>query len=458
MKQIYFTFCQTNYSLNGRGGDSARAASSGISGAETELLKPICTWSAPEKLLDYSPEERLEFVPKALKYTEVSGQKILVHSVYALPDKETKREGNYFAHLLLDLPEDWNVKKSLELWGSPFWKTSDSLDIPSVLPDVRISDCIPGKINDESFSVFIQDSWHADLFRFLLQNWLVRKPEESIVLCCKPEEAAFCLWGLTRYLPQTYWNSLTFSTYEKPRELLSYDVTTFAAMGEIFQESEQNLVYRLQKKWPQVRIFPREVETNEKETPFVADWIDLIQSGKGDEIRKFFEQVPEKYYHNIQIVYVFWAFLFRKLKNTNCLVAALKFPELHSQAENDIIETGNFELEKAFKFLPQLTQAGQEVLLNRLLKEKTLAEIRENPIYSKPLADVLTGKVLPSYQPPKPVQRELIPTPQATRRVEFPQTMPPVKPKKGCFGLFLVFLFLTLVYSSLLLVIFMELF
>ncbi|MBR0191282.1 MAG: hypothetical protein IJQ31_04365 [Thermoguttaceae bacterium] len=448
MKQIYYTFCQSFYSLNGRGGDQTRAASSGISDAVAALFKTKCFWHAPQKMLDFSPEDRLQLAPKALRYTKVSDQKILVHSVYALPDEETKREGNYFAHLLMKFPEDWNAKKALELWGSPFWQTCDSLDIPKILPDVQISDFLPGKINDETFLNFIQDSSHADLFRFLLQNWLVRKPDEYIVLCCKPEETAFCLWGLTRFLPQTYWESLTFSTYEKPREGLSYNVTTFSTMGETFPESEQIPINNLRMN-PQVRLFPREAEPKEEELPFIADWIDEIQKGNWGKIQNLFKQVPENYYHDFGILNDFWKLKIKK--KTNDLASPLKVPELYSAAEECVLAQ---DLKKAFEFLYQLNPEGQIKLLNLLLKQKTLNEIRENSQFRQPLIRVLNGEPLPLAPPsPKPASNGAVPVPKSTQEKKLPINQPSAKPKKSCFGAVLFLLiFLILVYISLLLV------
>ncbi len=451
MKQIYFTFCQTNYSFQGYGGDRARAASSGISVAKMESVKPICGWSAPEKLLDYKQQERLQFAPKSLKYTEISGQKILVHSVYALPDEETNREGNYFSHVLLDFPQSWNARKALELWESPIWKTSDSRDIQKILPDLQDSDCIPGKINDQSFIDFLQDSWHTEIFHFLFQNWLVRKPNELIVLCCKPEEAAFCLWGLTRYLPQYFWDSLTFSTYEKPREFLSYNVTTFSTLGEVFQESEQILVSRMQKRWPKYRIFPTESPINEQEFPFITEWVQLIRNGEGQKILDFIQQVPARDYDNFETLELFWNFICHKEMISDLdFENALNIPELHPLAEKYILANGNFGLENLFHFLPQLTQEGQEVLLNRLLKEKTLAEIRSNPAYSQPLLYALSGRPqqLPSLQPTRPGKRKPFSTPQVVYQMRTSGAEPPVMPEKDNYGFLLILIFVIIVCFS----------
>ena len=234
MNQAYFTFCCSGEgkSLSGLGGDRVRAAVKGASESGLALYKQYCSYpqysqaskneQTQETTVNSQPFAKLVF---GKTETETGSQRFLAHSVYAAPDKETLREGNYFSHLLYSLPDSWNVRTALEMWGSTFWVTQDSDEISPELPPIDDNDIPLGIINEKSFVEFLRSSPERQKkFRFLLKSLLTLKPTDKIVLTGLPEDAAFCLWGATRCLPSPMWNNITFSTHEKPSLSFSFDV------------------------------------------------------------------------------------------------------------------------------------------------------------------------------------------------------------------------------------------
>ena len=411
MKQIYFTFCRENYSVSGKGGDCARAASEGISGSELNEFKKFASWSEPEGLLQVDAGRRCMIAPRALKFRPVPIRGgMIIHATYALPDEQTKRDGNYFAHVLTDLPQGWGAREALELWDSCFWVSKDSAEIKPQLPDVE-SNAIPkGKINESSFVRFLQSSeQHVQLFRELLENWLLRAEKERFVLLAKPEAAAFCLWGLTRILPRQFWSEISFSVYEKPGAVLNYDVTAFSSLEETFSNSDQQKCEQLMRQWPAVRVLPRgsssyfqqddsvlSRESSQSLSPekeLVGEWISLVKQGAYASIDQFFKKVPVVYYRDRAKLRLLWRFWYNRKNLTLADVqeALMRLPELREDAEN--IVKGLSKLEDAFRFFDLLTPTGKDLLLERLWKEKTLKEVRQEPRFSTNLIRGLGGSV-----------------------------------------------------------------
>ena len=201
MNQAYFTFCCSGAgkSLSGLGGDRVRAAVKGSSESELTLYKQYCNYPqySQSSKTDSSSETTFDseqFAKLVLGKTETgaNAQRFLAHSVYALPDKETLREGNYFSHLIYPVPNSWTVRTALQMWRSPFWVTQDSDDISPELPPIDDNNIPFGTINENSFVEFLHSSSERQKkFLFLLQCFLTLKPGDKIVLTGLPEDAAF---------------------------------------------------------------------------------------------------------------------------------------------------------------------------------------------------------------------------------------------------------------------------
>ena len=225
MKQIYFTICEDGKSFSGRSGYVARAVSAGI--YQPDQFEGYAFYANPDEKLRHkgvTEDHFIEAAPVSLRYCVTkSGSPIVVHSVYA----KGKRPGNYFSHLLADLPPGFSPADAIALWESPLWQKHDAPSISSQLPDIDWSDRDTTMINEKAFGDFLREDKNANLFRFLLHAWLHRTPDRKIVLVADPDKIIFALWGVFRCVPKSMWENMSFSTYENTSCNCTYDITGF---------------------------------------------------------------------------------------------------------------------------------------------------------------------------------------------------------------------------------------
>ncbi len=132
--------------------------------------------------------------------------RILLHSVYVGQELDGERFGNFFSHVLLDVPADFDAGQALRTWGHRFWRRQDEPG-PVELPEVSVKQLVPGV--DLPF-----DTKQQGLLQFLLDAHLQAGPGQRIFVLAPAEYLAACLQALTRLLPLGLLRNLTFSTYE----------------------------------------------------------------------------------------------------------------------------------------------------------------------------------------------------------------------------------------------------
>ncbi|MDO4569961.1 MAG: hypothetical protein Q4D38_06245 [Planctomycetia bacterium] len=392
MKQIYYTFCCAGKSVvRGAGGDRPRAISKGISGTEAEQIKKLCFYSIsiqPFLEKKMSREAILQNAPVSLKLCNSPVGRVVVHICDALPDQETSREGNYFAHVLTSLPEKWTAYDVLSLWGSPSWVIKDENDFPEILPELEDSSFQKGIINDQSFVDFLnRDPENIDIFRFLLKAWFSKTPDQKIVFVCEPERSAFALWGLTRCFPQKYWNSLTFSTYESPSVTISQEVVAFAGTGDYSDQDE--LVFKTLRQRQDFRFYWRKDGGSSEEEPRAQYpfWDELICrfcEGKLNFFFDFLKTVPDRYEQSVEWLQFFWIFRFHQTNlNLKQLRTACTVPEINKVAATALTQSGRFSLSEQLTCFDVLRNEERDLLLNRILHEHTIAQLRNMPDFQR---------------------------------------------------------------------------
>ena len=72
---------------------------------------------------------------------------MLCRSVYVGKDPATGRYGNFFTHLLFDLPETMDAHTAIKTWEGRSWRQSDGDDFVLELPDVS-GVAAGGELND----------------------------------------------------------------------------------------------------------------------------------------------------------------------------------------------------------------------------------------------------------------------------------------------------------------------
>jgi hypothetical protein len=231
MKQLYLTYCSPGEGLEQGRGQQLRAASAGLSDLRMRRLRAMMGYSIPNiSSRDLTPET----APIRLAFLEDdSGDRVLVHARYVGEDPASGRLGNYFAHLLTDLPANVTARDAVLAWRSPSWTTSDDSG-PKELPDV---DQLPlGMLGDEQlFACVREESGRANYLKFiaLLASAVLQESQRSeleqtgpthhrpIFLLATPDDAAMLLYGATRIVPAALFRNLTFSLYDEIPETLT---------------------------------------------------------------------------------------------------------------------------------------------------------------------------------------------------------------------------------------------
>ncbi len=211
MKQVLYTSCAAGKSLNGAEGFQVRGASAGIGPERIRAALPYMAYSLPNHIhpLHLAPASspvRLAF----LKTPELGP--ILCHSVSAGEDPTTHRPGNFFSHLLLDVPPAFTAEAAIKTWESDSWQRTDG-HFEVTLPDVEEIHSAE-TLTDEALRRFLSSEHGQRMFHFVLAALLATEADWRIFLAASSQDVALCVYGLTRVLPEGCQRTLTFSTYE----------------------------------------------------------------------------------------------------------------------------------------------------------------------------------------------------------------------------------------------------
>ncbi|MFO7906581.1 MAG: hypothetical protein R6U98_28250 [Pirellulaceae bacterium] len=211
MKQLLYTSCEAGKSLDGDEGFQVRGASAGIGPERMRAALPYMAYGlpthvSPSCLAPASTPVRLAF----LKSPELGP--ILCHSVSAGLDPTTHRPGNFFSHLVLDVPPTFTAGAAIQTWGSDCWRRADG-PFEVTLPDIEEIRATEA-LTDDGLRRFLSSEHAQRMFRFVLATVLTVDAEWRIFLAAPSQDVAFCVYGLTRVLPEACQRALTFSTYE----------------------------------------------------------------------------------------------------------------------------------------------------------------------------------------------------------------------------------------------------
>ena len=233
MKQLYLTYCREGEGLEMRPGEQLRAASSGLPDQRMRRLSGMMGYTIPalpsEDLKPETAPIRLAFLAEG-----ETGGRVLAQARYVGEDPASGRLGNYFAHLLADIPDTVTARDAVRAWRSPAWVARDDGG-PKELPDVGR---LPGgPLDDGALLNAVQSAPkgpnYLDYIGWLANALLAYEgrradAEQSgggdengqaerrpIVLVATPDDAALLLYGATRILPPAVLKHLTFSLYER---------------------------------------------------------------------------------------------------------------------------------------------------------------------------------------------------------------------------------------------------
>lgn len=195
MKQIFAVG-----SLTGSDAISVRASSLGMPADILTGLLPIATYQSQSLDSDYKP------IRLSLVRTPATGR-VLSHV--------TPGDGSYVSHLVLDVPATTDAQTAIQTWDSPHWQRTagEAKEAKSDLPDLPFLP-VSDRLDESALKTWLGDTVHRELLEFTITA-LVTTPETArITVNATSEDTAMIVYAVTRALPSTLTDDLTFSTYE----------------------------------------------------------------------------------------------------------------------------------------------------------------------------------------------------------------------------------------------------
>ncbi|MDQ5822850.1 MAG: hypothetical protein M3441_01395, partial [Chloroflexota bacterium] len=218
--QLWYT--SSSFGLRGNMGFQVRAASRGLLDKDSfrfERISGLLYYYLPQGSSPYDtkPEE----APVCLLFTQLGGEKLLAHKVYAGKDP-IGRPGNFFVHLLAGLPHDFSARQAIGLWGAlDFWRQSEG----DFERDALELDPVPystlAKPNKQLFSPDHPGVYacplgnFGDYLAYAIRAYLSLGAGQSLFIAAPSETVAALIMGIVEAVPDQLLNNATFSTYEQ---------------------------------------------------------------------------------------------------------------------------------------------------------------------------------------------------------------------------------------------------
>lgn len=237
IEQLWFAYSRHGLDTGGTG-QRPRAASQGLRDVKSARVKNLTYF------LRYDPPEGAVALispanaPVCLAFTKAGQERILVHKLYVGP--ALGRDGTFFVHVLVGLPETFSADDAISLWDADFWRASlrdcewrESADA-ALRDDSRKTSLAPIPFTQllqwrkdmqpvhVSYVKKIQDYFPAIVEAFLTkknaaaqqQNRQTVSSRRQLYVAAPDRELAHYIAGLTHCLPEQFVRELTFSTYE----------------------------------------------------------------------------------------------------------------------------------------------------------------------------------------------------------------------------------------------------
>ncbi|MDO4583017.1 MAG: hypothetical protein Q4D62_02835 [Planctomycetia bacterium] len=299
MKQFYYTSCRAGESVSGQSGFQIRATSEPLTPEEENVCYRCLGYK-----ISVSPEVPKESLPvKLLFWKHTQRGSLALRSTWLGEDPVTRRQGNYFAHVLLNLPENVTAREVLGLWGSRFWKTENDATISGT--ELEVPKTFPaGTLGGEGWEKELLDHprrWA--IFAFLVEALWHRTPRSKILVAAEPEDLVWGLWGVVQWLPMAFWEDLTFSTYEKD-PLLAPPLV----VGVWSVDNREELLRREEFQPPYFgfNTFTGEKSTFPSRCEYLKFFFHHLQLGQGGSLVHFQETLPEEAWQKLAWVEGFY--------------------------------------------------------------------------------------------------------------------------------------------------------
>lgn len=284
MKQFFYTSCRNGESVSGESGFQIRATSAPLAPEETSFCLRALNFK-----LDVPSDYSGPFPVKLLFAQGGNSGNVALQSVWLGLDPTTKRVGNYFSHVLCELPKDVDAKTVLEWWKSPQWKCENQginqieLPVPERFPANEM-------FADDIFSEMQTDAELFKLWEFLLRAWWTKPASGRIFTAAPQEKFVKALWALCRLLPNALWANLSFSTYEKDAMLTPTNVVCLWDPVNPAASIPQNCFVGSNYSW---NLFSGQKSALPAVSRYVEWLVQSVKNGKFSDADAFHAQAPE---------------------------------------------------------------------------------------------------------------------------------------------------------------------
>jgi hypothetical protein len=192
-----------------------KAASRGLRPEEIQSALPYTGYALPHAWTGEATGPLP--VRLALLQTQSSGR-VLTHVA--------PNGGTYFAHALLNVPPNADAQLAIRTWGSPRWQRHDP-DTAGELPELPYLP-VADLLDDATLRTWLEEPARRTMVEFVLSALLTTPVETRIVVAAPAEDVARIVYAVTRALPHSLLDGLTFSTYESdpraaPIRLIGHD-------------------------------------------------------------------------------------------------------------------------------------------------------------------------------------------------------------------------------------------
>lgn len=221
--QLCYTWSTIGIDSTGAG-SQVRAASQGLSKPTPYRMKKLEPFESYKLPSDVDPRFLpIGRAPICLSLFLVDGERVLAQKVYAGKDG-LGRQGAFFAHFFMGLPEAFSPLDAIKLWQSPVFLRSESqLDPHSTeLPPVPVSTLLENRQNIQLSEATLEKA--KTHFPYIMQAYLTKKPifkrnstsltKQPLYIVADDEDIAYFIFGLIYCLPPQLVRDITFSTYE----------------------------------------------------------------------------------------------------------------------------------------------------------------------------------------------------------------------------------------------------
>lgn len=216
MERFFYTVCRNGVSVTGDDGFQVRAA--------TPALNPGFILQHCMGAIAYEPPRGVDVEqltgansPVKLIYYRAGGVSMLGRICWTGHDAEDRyRLGNFFADVLIGLPETMDALEAVCAWDAPFWHDralGESTCLDSV-PALPRNDVFP----DETAELQLRHETAQTRLTWLINAFLSRQSHQRLIICANPRDVAILVYGLCSCLPPSWRREVTFSTYEESPE------------------------------------------------------------------------------------------------------------------------------------------------------------------------------------------------------------------------------------------------